>query len=231
MGENLVPIVILCVVGAIMQGTFIRSEYRRNMMAAVVFKGVASLIFVTVGYIGFLAVGGTELARFILSGLILGAVGDVLLNARYLAGKKKVFFFVIGTVSFFAGHVMYLAALIRVSENLYIALAAGAVVTVIVCVITGFKTIAALPLKMLGGIYIAAVVFMACVAVVNAVSACSTGRILYAAGAVLFLASDIILILNTFGKKPQMFWSAVCLSLYYPGQILIALAVGYGLMQ
>ena len=63
-------------------------------------------------------------------------------------------------------------------------------------------------------------------AVSNAVTHVSTGRILFAVGAVLFLISDMVLILNTFGKEPKMFWSGICLTLYYPGQLLIAIAAG-----
>ena len=229
MGDHYLAVIILCVLGMLLQAVFIYSEYKRNMFAAVFLKGAASLIFVVIGFIGYKAVGQTEISRLVLFGLILGAAGDILLNIRYLTAGLKTFFFVTGTIAFFAGHIMYLAALIMTSDCFAVSAAVAAGITVILWIIVERKTIVALPLKILGGLYIAAVVFMACVAVGNAVSVCSTGRILFAAGAVLFLISDMILILNTFGKNPKMFWSGICLSLYYPGQLLIALAVGFGL--
>ena len=230
MGEYRLLITILCIVGSLLQGLFIYSEYKRNMRAAVCLKGTASLIFVSIGFIGYTVAakaGQTNIPRLILFGLILGAIGDILLNLRYLAGKKKTFFFIAGTVSFFMGHMMYLAALFILSDNIMIPVIAGIIVTIVAEVIAGFKTIAPIHFKILGGLYIAAVVFMACMAVNNAIECCSTGRILFAVGAVLFLISDMVLILNTFGKEPKMFWSGICLTLYYPGQLLIALAAGF----
>ena len=227
MGEHSLLITILCIAGSLLQGIFIYSEYRRNMRAAVCLKGTASLVFVLIGFIGYLSAGQTNIPRLILFGLILGAVGDILLNLRYLAEKKKTFFFIAGSSAFFAGHIMYLAALFMISDSIMIPVIAGIVVTVIAETLAERKTIAPLIFKILGGLYIAAVVFMACMAVSNAVTCCSTGRILFAVGAVLFLISDMVLILNTFGKEPKMFWSGICLTLYYPGQLLIAIAAGF----
>ncbi|MBQ4011772.1 MAG: hypothetical protein II602_04430, partial [Erysipelotrichales bacterium] len=48
---------------------------------------------------------------------------------------------------------------------------------------------------------------------------------LFALGAVLFLISDIVLILNTFGKESKFSLRIVNLSLYYIGQLLIALSL------
>ena len=73
------------------------------------------------------------------------------------------------------------------------------------------------------------IIMMAAAAVGNALRVQNTGRILFAVGAVLFLSSDLILIFNTFGKRTRMLWSAICLALYYPGQLLIALAIYFGL--
>ena len=57
---------------------------------------------------------------------------------------------------------------------------------------------------------------------------CHTTRIfcaLFAAGSVLFLVSDIVLILNTFGKETRQSLRVTNISLYYLGQLLIALSL------
>ena len=220
-------IIALCLIGAILQGIFIYSEFKKKWLAAVFLKGSASIIFVIVGICEYIAVGGSAFSRLVMFGLMLGAIGDILLNIRYLAGNRNQFFFVVGTLSFFTGHILYLAALISIADRMIYALTAAGVITAVIIVTMAFKVITSFPMKCLGALYVCAVVLMACVAVVNALSVHDTGRILYAVGASLFLISDLILIFNTFGKNPQMKWSAVCLSLYYPGQILIALALGF----
>ena len=48
------------------------------------------------------------------------------------------------------------------------------------------------------------------------------------ASTLLFLASDIIHILNTFGGNPQFKRRVLNLTLYYFGQILIALSLQLG---
>jgi hypothetical protein len=44
-------------------------------------------------------------------------------------------------------------------------------------------------------------------------------------GALLFLASDVVLILNTFGPKSTFSMRVVNLVLYYVGQLMIALSL------
>jgi uncharacterized membrane protein YhhN len=48
---------------------------------------------------------------------------------------------------------------------------------------------------------------------------------MFAAGAVSFLISDIVLILNTFGKETKFTLRVTNLTLYYIGQLLIALSL------
>jgi uncharacterized membrane protein YhhN len=225
--ENMM--IILCFTGVAVQGFYILSEIRQSMLAAVFLKGIASATFVAVGWLGLCITGGGTLPRLILCGLILGALGDVLLNARYFAGKRESALFVAGVVSFFLGHIMYLIVLMSISQShVPVIVSAAVIAAVIICVMQRTVT-ASVPMKILGGVYVATVVLMAVAAVGNALAVQNTGRVLYAVGAVLFLCSDIILIFNTFGERTKMLWSAICLALYYPGQLLIALTLYFGL--
>lgn len=47
----------------------------------------------------------------------------------------------------------------------------------------------------------------------------------YAIGAVLFMVSDIVLIFNTFSRKTKFSMRIANLSLYYIGQMMIALCL------
>ncbi len=76
--------------------------------------------------------------------------------------------------------------------------------------------------KIFGIVYIGAITVMTCTAVGNLISAPSAFTGLFAAGAVLFLVSDLVLILNTFGPESRFGLRILNLSLYYIGQLMIA---------
>ena len=91
-----------------------------------------------------------------------------------------------------------------------------------------FKRIsAAMAFKIFGVVYIGAIVLLNCVAVGNLITDPSAFTGIFAAGAILFLVSDIVLILNTFGKDTKQSLRVTNISLYYAGQILIALSLAF----
>ena len=79
--------------------------------------------------------------------------------------------------------------------------------------------------KIFGVVYIGAIVLLNCVAIGNLIVSPSAFNAVFAAGAILFLLSDIVLILNTFGKETKQSLRVTNISLYYAGQILIALSL------
>ena len=64
-----------------------------------------------------------------------------------------------------------------------------------------------------------------CVAIGNLITFPSAFTGLFAAGAVFFLVSDIVLILNTFGSETRQSLRVTNIALYYIGQLLIALSL------
>ena len=79
--------------------------------------------------------------------------------------------------------------------------------------------------KIFGVVYIGAVVLMTAVSVGVYVTRRTPGALLYMIGAVLFTASDIILIFNTFTKDGKAWMRPTNLILYYLGQLFIALSI------
>ena len=89
-----------------------------------------------------------------------------------------------------------------------------------------FKRVTAKPaFKIFGVVYIGAIMLLNCVAIGNLIAEQSAFNGVFAAGAVLFLISDIVLILNTFGDEFKQSLRNTNISLYYAGQILIALSL------
>lgn len=233
---------ILIPVGFILQAAFITVEHKGKMVLADVLKGLASVVFCVIGFTAYAAlsyrksvrVDGSEVkaAKLIIAGLLSGALGDILLNLRFVlknAGKK---FFLAGIAVFLAGHILYLIAIIPESSSLLLCTIIGIIVAAIILVIVLKKFKVSLAFKIFGIIYVGSVVIMTSIAVGNAVTGLlAYGNflinpyVIFAFGALFFMVSDVILIFNTFGTKTIFPLRVLNLSLYYLGQILIAMSI------
>lgn len=200
-------------------GVFLWQESKENYVPAVILKGLASLCFVL---LGLHCSSGTELAGLVVLGLVLGCVADVLLNLRWVFPKKGQTIFLVGILVFLSGHVLYLAAILPLCENKLLCLILGVVLTALLMAWIFRRITAKKAFKIFGVIYIGAVVLLNCVAFANLIAVPSAFTGLFAAGALLFLASDIVLILNTFGSETKKSLRVTNIGLYYAGQILIA---------
>ena len=215
-------IILLCLLGMAIQGFFIAVEHKEKYVPAVCLKGSASVVFVIIGAIAYAAAQNAAFAKLVFIGLILGAVGDILLNLRFVFEKQGQKIFLLGIAAFLAGHILYLAALIPQSQSLWLCIVLGAVVAA--CILTYiFKTMQVkLSFKIFGIFYIGAVVIMTAIAIGNLIAAPAATTWLYAIGAALFTVSDVVLIFNTFGETTKFSLRITNLSLYYLGQLLIA---------
>lgn len=218
--------IILAVLGCVVQGFFIAVEHKKKYVPAVCLKGIASLIFVAIGYIGFLAAGDRTFARMVFLGLIFGALGDILLNLRFVVKEKASQpVFLTGVAAFLTGHILYLVALIPQATHVWISLLAGVVIAACILAVI-FKSMELKPaFKAFGILYIGAVVLMTAVAFGNLIAEPTGSRLMYAIGALLFTVSDIVMIFNTFGKETKFSLRITNLSLYYVGQLLIAFSL------
>ena len=89
------------------------------------------------------------------------------------------------------------------AKNWMVCFAAGVVLTAVLMAWIFSKITAEKAFKIFGVFYIGAIVLLNCVAVSNLITAPSTFTAICAAGAFLFLISDIVLILNTFGPESK----------------------------
>ena len=217
----------LCVIGIILQGIFIVVEHKEKYVPAVILKGLASVIFCIIGYIaltnGATTEAGNTFIKSIFIGLILGAIGDILLGLRFVFEKIGQKIFLAGIASFLAGHILYLVALIPLSSSIIICTILGLVVSAIILTII-FKVFdVKLAFKIFGVLYISAVVVMTFIAGGNCItSGFEKNALVYAIGAILFMVSDIVMIFNTFGNTSRFSLRITNLTLYYFGQLLIA---------
>jgi len=217
------PLVIaLSITGIILQGIFITVEHKEKYVAADILKGLAALMFVIIGVTGYLTVTNDSLGLKIAVGLVFGLIGDVLLNLRFVLKENGQKAFLAGILAFLIGHILYLCALIPISVNLSVCVIIGAVLAAALLTYI-FKTMEVkIAFKIFGVFYLGAVIIMTVIAIVIAASTGNAHDIVYAVGAVLFTASDIVLIFNTFSGVTKFSLRITNLSLYYIGQLLIA---------
>lgn len=216
--------IVFCILCLVLACLFIMEENKEKYVAAVVLKGLASLCFVIVGA---MAGDGSHLAKLVLAGLILGCIADILLNLRWVFKEKGKLIFLVGILVFLSGHIVYLAAILPMAQSWVICFVIGIILTAGLMKWIFTKITAEKAFKIFGVFYIGAIVLMNCVAISNLITVPSAFTALFAAGAALFLISDIVLILNTFGPESKFSLRITNLSLYYLGQLLIALSLLY----
>ncbi|NLI53454.1 MAG: hypothetical protein GX417_03930 [Clostridiales bacterium] len=221
----LIAAILLC--GCAAEAVFITLESRKKFLAALLFKGAASLLFVLAGGFAGQLTADVLYARLILAGLLLGAVGDICLNLRFVVTMRAKAIFLVGIAAFLLGHVAYLSALAaRAPLALLYALpvAAAAAAVVIRFVLKRVEVSGAI--RIFGIVYLCIVILMAaCALALFALEPQNPGRALFAAGGLLFAASDVLLVLHQFGRRPYPAFRALNLSLYYLGQACIALTI------
>ena len=79
--------------------------------------------------------------------------------------------------------------------------------------------------KVFGFFYMGAIVILNCIVVATLIQHPNAHWVVFLAGTLLFLVSDVILILNTFGPSQSFTMRVSNLMLYYVGQLLIALSL------
>jgi uncharacterized membrane protein YhhN len=218
----------LAVLCLLLMTAFIVLEHRERWVAGVILKGAASLCFVALGILGSKGAADTGFSRLVVAGLAVGAVADVVLNLRYVFTQRAKLLFAGGTLVFLAGHVLYSVAVWPRATMPWLFVALGVVATALVMRAIFSHITAEGSLKVIGVFYVGIVVILNCLALSALIARHDAQSLVFLAGALLFLASDIILILNTFGGDFQFRRRALNLSLYYVGQVLIALSLGLG---
>jgi len=214
---------LLAVFGMILQASFIVVEHKEKYVHAVVLKGLAAMVFCIIGAAAMVTASANQgFARLVVCGLCFGALGDVLLNLRFVFTKIGQKVFLAGVAAFLTGHILYLCAIAPLSDNLLPCLISGVILAAALLAWI-FKTLTVkMAFKIFGVLYIGAIVLMTAVAIGNVIAAPQTAAWMHAIGAVLFTLSDIVLIFNTFGSEQKFSMRITNLSLYYMGQLLIA---------
>ena len=104
--------ILLISAGAVLETLFIMRSYKRRDVSSVVLKTAASVVFVLLGLLELRRMGPSVYEWYVVAGLTLGMLGDLLLALRFLSEKLHRLFFAAGSMSFFLGHIVYILAIL-----------------------------------------------------------------------------------------------------------------------
>ena len=230
--------ILLISAGAVLETLFIMRSYKRRDVSSVVLKTAASVVFVLLGLLELRRMGPSVYEWYVVAGLTLGMLGDLLLALRFLSEKLHRLFFAAGSVSFFLGHIVYILAILTLCPAAWLYAIPIAVVALgAACFYAYAKEVRAgritpLGVVYIGGVYvlstkIGGVLFMTACAATGAFIESSRALFLFFVGGICFSASDNMLVVLSFGKNDSPYRNAVLHVLYYMAQIFIALTIQF----
>ena len=218
--------ILLISAGAVLETLFIMRSYKRRDVPSVMLKTMASVVFVLLGLLELRRMGPSLYGWYVVAGLTLGMLGDLLLALRYLGQKLHHFFFAAGSVSFFLGHVVYIAAILTLCPQAW---TYAIPIAVVALGAAGFyayaKEVRAGKVTPLGAVYIASVLFMTACALSGAFQTSSRALFMFFLGGLCFSLSDNMHVVLSFGKNDNPYRNAVLHVLYFMAQIFIALSI------
>lgn len=215
--------IIIAVVLALWLPFYISTEYRWKQNKYFFTKMTSSLLFISIAVTAFLILKTpAEYAVWIITALVLGMIGDL-----FLVFVDRIKCFQLGLVSFLIGQIVYGITFLRYVGFMWID-----VVVYVVIVATAIFAYTRVKLD-LGKMKIPVLAYLLIISFMTVMAVSTlykTGfnaatTTLISAGAVLFLASDVVLAFVVFHKSPPKPLRAVNLSLYYSAQMLLALTV------
>lgn len=230
---SIVAAAVLAVIFITVRVTY-GAKDERGGVTAMFLKALASLGFIAVGVTAVcLGVQNIRAAVFVLSGLVFGLVGDMVLDLKvvYADAPEEELYLTGGMISFGLGHVMYFVALCLFLGKKVISLplvgvcVAVAVVIVFAMIFGGEKLMKLDFGKFLvhSLLYAFVLVFMSALSVGTCIVLKNSETALFTAGALLFLLSDVVLTSMYFGGRAKdKTLCAVNHGLYYAAQICIA---------
>ena len=211
--------ILLISAGAVLETLFIMRSYKRRDVSSVVLKTAASVVFVLLGLLELRRMGPSVYEWYVVAGLTLGMLGDLLLALRFLSEKLHRLFFAAGSVSFFLGHIVYILAILTLCPAAWLYAIPIAVVALgAACFYAYAKEVRAGRITPLGVVYIGSVLFMTACAATGAFIESSRALFLFFVGGICFSASDNMLVVLSFGKNDSPYRNAVLHVLYYMAQ-------------
>ena len=226
--------IILMVLGACSLTFFLIEKVKAYSVKATIIKSVTSLLFIVLATYSAFTSGHHIFSMFAIPALVLGLLGDIWLDFKYVYPKEDKLYTYAGFIVFALGHILYVTGMFleflpEGSNPLFI------ILPIIVGIAGGALTVLMeKPLKLEYKDMKLIVFIYACFLFTNPAVAMSllinhsfesTSLILLFIGGVFFAISDLILSGTYFGGKERPFDIISNAITYYAAQYLIAFSI------
>ncbi len=222
MATMIVFIVLACIATAV----FLVVRVTKGGVPGVLTKTLASLCFIAIGVAGAMTADTIDKSMIlILFGLVMGLVGDIVLDLKVVYPQSNDLYLNAGMISFGIGHFFYLVALLLLIRfnltTLLVSIAITLPLTALIMFASKFMKINFGKFLIHSVSYAVILTFMSVYTIATSISAPKYW--LFAAGMVLFLLSDLVLSPMYFGdKKDDKMFCILNHTFYYGAQICIA---------
>jgi hypothetical protein len=223
---------LIILLGAVALTLFLIARDRNGSVKALLLKTATSFLFISVAFASFMVNSGQGVATFfalIMMGLTCGLIGDIVLDLKIMYKESSSLYQHGGMVAFLIGHLFYLAALIIYFGFNWTPLVIAVVLAILITLVSKFilkfnfaeHTVDTYAYTF----FLSYMMTQACYAAITRdFTACT---VLLAAGSILFLLSDLILVMTYYDNKDSRPFIAANHILYYAAQFTIALSVLY----
>ena len=198
---------------------YIICKAKKKYFAGLFAKVLAAICFVTIGYIGY-TINKTTFTYYVFLALLLDAIGDLCLGIRNIFAKNIMF--LTGSISFLIGHIMFIKGLFCLENNyLFNCVIAGIIAGAILFFLLYRICTMQKAMMVVGIIYTSLMCVFAFISVGVYMHYQTVKTLLFLIGSILFVSSDILLIIYNFSKKQEWLHPIYSL-LYFVAQILIS---------
>jgi len=197
-------------------------------------KIASSMCFILCGVFAVHTIGSNSVNLLVVVGLVMGLIGDILLDLKLMHPEQNGQYFVCGTASFMIAHLFYFLAIVFFN-NANLPTHLGWNILASIGVATVLTTAIILPSKKLGLnfekqlpisiAYCFILTFMVAISVSIAIFVPIFW--IFASGMICFFLSDLVLSMQYFGGREEKVWIFVNHILYYLAQTLIAFSLLY----
>jgi uncharacterized membrane protein YhhN len=219
---------------------FIYQVIKGKRLRGFYLKGFTSFLFVAVFFYGafykevsvfdmpsfqILLVSELRLILYMGLGLVLGLIGDMILEVQYFHENQKNEQISMGMVAFGLGHIFYILALSSYYAFSYWSLLIGILMVGVVYISSKLMKIDFKSLAMMSYLYTFIIFTMVGLSVIVYINDMGQASLIFMIGALLFGISDLLLAPIYFKAEKSKLFIIGNLATYYLGQLLIALSI------